>query len=374
MIKKYCIHNFKNHADTMLEMSAVTLLTGMNGSGKSSVLQSMLLLRDTYVSSHQLSTLYLKGDSFSVGQVKDAVNYNCKADVERLRISIEMDGGLAHDFFYRYDKAENNTLSADMNEFSRADDVFQAIPLFGDGFQYLSAFRNGPQQVYESDTDVVDSRRQMSHKMGRGEMAVYFLSKFGNDALPIDELCYDTRAAHTIRKQTACWLNEISPGVQIQINQNASQYEIRYGLEMKGKRTIFHSAPNTGYGISYVLSIIVAVLSARPGSLILIENPEAHIHPAGQSALMRLIAMAACAGVQFVIETHSDHIVNGGLVARKKGVIRPDALSVYFFDRDDDGNAMPKRLSIGENGMIQNAPKAFFGQMNADLRVLFDLN
>ena len=108
--------------------------------------------------------------------------------------------------------------------------------------------------------------------------------------------------------------------------------------------------------------------------VVLIENPEAHIHPAGQSAMMRLISQAANAGVQVVIETHSDHIINGALVARKQNVISPDALTVYFFDIDNDLNALPMQLEIGKNGLIQHAPEKFFGQMNADLKVLFDMN
>jgi len=374
MITKYSIHNFKNHANTSLELSAVTLLTGMNGSGKSSILQSMLLLRDTYMDTHQLSTLYLKGNSFSVGQTKDAVNYNCKEEMDKLRLQIEMNDGKEYGFTYLYDKPESNALVADADYMDEKKEGFPYIPLFTERFQYLSAFRNGPQPLYDSDTDIVDSHKQLSHKMGRGEMVVYFLSKYGDDMLPIDGLCYDTNSPHTIRRQTECWLNEISSGLQVQINQNGSQYEIRYGVGQRGKRTVFFSAPNTGYGISYVISIIVAILSAVPGTLILIENPEAHIHPSGQSALMRLISKAAAEGVQFIIETHSDHIVNGGLVARKLNILPQDAFSVYYFDKDEDGNALPKKLSIGDNGMIQNAPKAFFGQMNADLKVLFDLS
>lgn len=77
-------------------------------------------------------------------------------------------------------------------------------------------------------------------------------------------------------------------------------------------------ALNTGFGITYVLSVLVAVLFAPKGSLVLIENPEAHIHPAAQAALMKLISRAAEHGVQIILETHSDHVINGALVALKK--------------------------------------------------------
>lgn len=372
MIKQYKLHNFKNHADTTLELSGLTLLTGINGAGKSSVLQSMLLLRDTFYSTHQLSPLYLKGDSFVVGRTVDAVNYNCKEDVELLKYVFVTDRGKRYDLVYRYSE-ETDATNLILEALGGDPKELITLPLFNDQFQYLSAFRNGPQALSESDKTSVDVHRQLSQRMGRGEMTVYFLSKYAEEPLAIDSLCYDSALPHSLRQQTECWMREISDGLQMQINQFGSNYEVRFGTEMKGKKTMFHSAVNTGYGISYILSVVVALLSAKPGALILIENPEAHIHPAGQSALMRLIAKAVAAGVQVIIETHSDHIINGALVSRKLHLMANDALSVYFFDRDDDGNASPLLLSIGQNGMIQNAPYRFFGQMNADLKILFDL-
>lgn len=372
MIKQYRLHNFKNHADTILDLSGLTLLTGINGAGKSSVLQSLLLLRDTFYSTHQLSPLYLKGDSFVVGRTVDAVNYNCKEDVERLKYCFVTNNGEQYNIEYRYSDDIDAT-NLILETFDGDSDKFYSLPLFTDQFQYLSAFRNGPQALSESDKTTVDIHRQLSQRMGRGEMTVYFLNKFGGEPLAIDSLCYDSSLSHSLRQQTECWMGEISDGLQMKIDQYDLNYEVRFGTEMKGKKTMFHSAVNTGYGISYILSVVVAILSAKPGALILIENPEAHIHPAGQSALMRLIAKAVAAGVQVIIETHSDHIINGALVSRKLHLMADDALSVYFFDRDDDGNASPLLLTIGQNGMIQNAPYRFFGQMNADLKILFDL-
>ena len=149
---------------------------------------------------------------------------------------------------------------------------------------------------------------------------------------------------------------------------------MKYGYEQSGRPTAFHSALNTGFGISYVLGLVVTILSAKPGSLILIENPEAHIHPSGQAALMRLISLAAANGVQIILETHSDHIINGALVNWKLNELDRGLLSVYYFDRDVNLNACPVRLGVGENGRIQKAPEGFFDQMKTDLEVLFDLD
>lgn len=372
MIQQYKIHNFKNHSDTSLDLSGLTLLTGMNGAGKSSVIQSLLLMRDTMISTHQLATLYLKGDSFNVGQTMDAVNYNCREDQDKLRYEFTLESGHHFELCYRY-PTDAEATSLKLEEMKGDTEFIDNLALFTDKFQYLSAFRSGPQNLYGSDKDLVEIHRQLSQKMGQGEMTAYFLDKFGDSPLAIDALCYNSDAPHTLRMQTECWMGEISTGIQMKINQNGANYEVLYGTERKGRTPIFHSAMNTGYGVSYILSVVVAILSAKPGTLILIENPEAHIHPSGQSALMRLVSRAVSGGVQVMIETHSDHIINGALVARKLHELADDALTVYFFDRDDMGNALPLKLSIGKNGIIQNAPERFFGQMNADLKVLFDL-
>lgn len=373
MIRQYKLHNFKNHADTTLNLSGLTLLTGMNGAGKSSVIQSLLLLRDTLIGSHQLATLYLRGDSFNVGQTKDAVNYNCQNDIDRLRYEFDIDDNTHYELCYRY-SSDAEATSLKLESMAGDRESFTMIPLFTDMFQYLSAFRSGPQSLYGSDKELVEIHRQLSQKLGQGEMTAYYLDKFGESQLAIDALCYDQSIPHTLRQQTECWMNEISAGLQMKINQNGSNYEVLYGTARTGRTPIYYSAINTGYGISYVLSVVVAILSAKPGAFIMIENPEAHIHPAGQAALMRLISKAVANGVQVVIETHSDHIINGALVARKLHLLKDDVVDVYFFDRDDYNNAQAIKLHIGNNGMIQNAPERFFGQMNADLKVLFELD
>ena len=77
-------------------------------------------------------------------------------------------------------------------------------------------------------------------------------------------------------------------------------------------------------------------------------------------------------GVQIILETHSDHIVNGALVNWKECSADHNLLSVYYFERDENLNSRPVKVEIGSNGRIRNAPVGFFDQMKADLEVLFD--
>lgn len=371
MIRQYNIHNFKNHADTSLELRGLTILTGINGMGKSSVFQTMLILRESFLRRPSMQILSLDGESFSVGRTAGLVNRNVTVGADLLQLGVMADEG-DFEFGYRYPVGDENEMAAVGDMANNMAVRLKCVSLFNDDFQYLSAFRMGPQAVYQSHTGVVDKHRQLSDRMGMGEYVAYYLSRFGNEKIAVEALAYPGSDGMTLSRQTELWMGEISEGIKMQIHQHGGQYDLKYGYEVPGKTTIYYSALNTGFGISYVLSVVVAILSARPGALLLIENPEAHIHPSGQAALMKLISRAALGGIQILLETHSDHIVNGALVNWKE--IRADRgqLSVYYFERDENLNSRPVRLEIGDNGRIKNAPRGFFDQMKADLEVLFD--
>lgn len=86
---------------------------------------------------------------------------------------------------------------------------------------------------------------------------------------------------------------------------------------------------------------------------------------------MELISKAVAHGVQVIIESHSDHIINGSLVAVNKKLITSGLLSIYYFEREEHGHtALSHRLQISESGRINRPPKGFFDQIETDLRIL----
>lgn len=367
MIIGYKIHNFKSHKDTEIQMAPLTILTGVNGTGKSSIFQSMLILRETYLKRASFSKLFLSGESFKVGSAFDLVNANVPEDKDLLRFHIRTDNE-ASSFSFRYIAGESTTLSL------IGDDGQTRVPttsLFTDDFQYLSAFRYGPQLTYDSDTDVVDDHRQLSQRMGMGEFTIYYLAKYGTLPIPISELKYKNSESSLLQDQVQYWMGEISEGLQMKIDQTGKQYLVSFGYRQDGKQTKYFTPINTGYGISYILSVVVAILSAKQGSLLLIENPEAHIHPSGQAALMRMMSIAAANGVQIVIESHSDHIVNGAMVAIHEKTLLPTEVSLNYFLRSSvDNTTEVVRLPISDTGRIKKAPKGFFDQIDIDLKTI----
>jgi predicted ATPase len=116
---------------------------------------------------------------------------------------------------------------------------------------------------------------------------------------------------------------------------------------------------------------LVAILSAQPNALILLENPEAHLHPKGQSKMGRLLALAANCGIQIIVETHSDHLLNGIRVAVCEELTKADDVKLYYFRRhlEDENNIITKVVSprLYQDGGIDLWPDGFFDQSEHDL-------
>lgn len=375
MINQYNIHNFKIHGDTELRLAGLTILTGMNGMGKSSVMQTMLLLRNSFLKHDLPRRLNLKGEPFEIGGSAGLVNANVEKEPDVLRLSMECTQEGAYCFEFNYPIGNDTRLNGLPSAIQYTEEEMGRLSLFNHRFQYLSAFRDGPQSMYGADTRVVDDEKQLSYRKGCGEFTIYYLNRYGDMDIPVRELAYDPQQTDlSLRAQVEAWLTEISPNIKINIEQQAANFILKYGYRQEGRPIKWVEALNSGFGITYVLSVLVAILSAEPDSLILVENPEAHIHPAAQAALMRLITKAAGHGVQVVLETHSDHIINGALVGAKKNWIDQNDLSIYFFQRNRETmNAEALQLEIGESGRIQNAPSGFFDQMRLDFETLFDI-
>ncbi len=373
MIQKISLHNFKIHRDLTVEMGGLTLLTGQNGMGKSSLLQSLLLLRQSYNGFVPIQSANLKGGLVPLGYVGDIECQSAQDDSLQISLTSTVDAtDLNFSFTYGQD-VYDTSLAA--NEPRPTVEETNRCALFTNDFQYISAFRWGPRTGYERDTEVVQQHRQISRENGQCEYTVYFLAYYGNKIHCHPDLVLSEEggaADDTLMTQVERWMRQVSPRVSIHIEPIAADYKLNYKFSREGQlMTRDMTAPHVGYGITYVLPILVALLSAAPGSLILIENPEAHIHPKAQAELMKLVARAVKAGVQVVMETHSDHIVNGALVAVAAGRLSPDDVRVHFFERDERSHtSVARQLDVQADGRIANPPAGFFDQMDLDLRAI----
>lgn len=384
MIEKLHIKNFKSHSDSPLTLGNINIFTGMNGMGKSSAIQSLLLLRQSQSRGLLKKGLELNGDLCSIGSIKDAV-YQFAEDSDNIDVLVTQNAKV-FDWSFKADaQSIGNTFALINKEVAYNPDEFS---LFNNGFQYISAFRNGPVSDYEKDTASVELLNQISRKEGRCELVAHYFDYF-KDCVVHPDLVKNKEIDHSVKNQVEEWLREISPNINIHIQPLDTSFKITYSFN-RGKglpKTDNFRGTNIGFGVSYVLPIILAAIVAnskepKEGStfstserLIIIENPEAHIHPKAQAKLMELICLAAKNGVQFIIETHSDHIINSLLVAVKHNIIAPEQSKIYYFNRSENNHATDViELQVLSGGKIKNAPMGFFDQIDIHMKQLMGFN
>jgi predicted ATPase len=372
-IRSLHLQNFKCFENQVFEFNTLNLLAGLNGTGKSSMLQALLLARQSYQqNSLQTGGLALNGDLIQIGTAKDAFFEGAKEDV--ISFGLALGNGAKQTWRFHYDR-ETDVLALIL-KVSRVEyaflssTIFDNSNLFRNDFQYLQAERIGPRRFFETSDLQVRQRRQLGTA---GEYTAHFLAEFGKKNIANRILGHPEAVSNTLHDQVEAWLGEISPGTHIALTPNLEtdtvilQYSFVTGNQASNK----YRATNVGFGITYALPIIVAVLSSAPDSLLLIENPEAHLHPRGQARMGELLALAASCGIQVVIETHSDHVLNGIRLAVHGGKLPPDMVRLHFFERSQqDGQALVTSLHIDRNGRIDRWPDGFFDEWDKSLETL----
>ncbi|MBI5371276.1 MAG: DUF3696 domain-containing protein [Sphingobacteriales bacterium] len=377
MINKLSIRNFKAHRNTELEFKNLNILSGINGVGKSSIFQSLLLLRQSFENNVLNTGLQLNKPHCDIGFISDALYQYGEDDIIQFALSSDESGEQVWSF-----KPENNNAKKNFIPILGDAPISSSeLSIFSEKFQYLSAARLSPRETYPLDSNAVETKKQLSIEKGQGELAVHFLYHFGiekKQRVKFANLINPNSEFDDLLNQTTAWEREISPGVNVVPKQSGKSFNLKYTFNKPNDigPTNEFSAENVGFGLSYALPIIVAVLSADAGSLILIENPEAHLHPKGQSKLAELLALAAQNGIQIIMETHSDHIINGVLVACKKfeqeerGITR-EQVKIHHFTRDENTHsAKAVEIKIREGGKIDKQPVEFFDQTENDLNYL----
>ena len=177
-----------------------------------------------------------------------------------------------------------------------------------------------------------------------------------------------------LEQQVNAWLNELMPGVSVSASYSPDTHSAQIKVDnyyTKGDPTI---ATNIGFGISYVLPILVTGLIAKKGSFMIVENPEAHLHPSAQSKIGRFLAMVANSGVNVIVETHSDHFVNGIQIATALKEIDKDLVTINYFSQEEySEQPNVESITINEKGELSNWPKGFFDQTQVDFAELFKI-
>lgn len=373
MITRLKIKNFKSHKNTDLEFGNLTLLTGLNSSGKSSVIQVFLLLRQSFIKNRLNKGLDLNEPLCDIGKGENALYKYAKDDI--ISFNIEKDGKNYSFDFNTKDKLDDSFIPKNDSNVNFEEN----FSFFTNNFQYLSANRLASVEFYPIDSYAVENEKQLSLKYGQGELVAHFLEHYGNHRdfnIDLELLLHPLEKNRKLIDQVIAWEREISPRLTINTKKIADKITFEFGYKSDSEKINplkNINAKNVGFGISYSLSIVVALLSASPGSIIFIENPEAHLHPKGQSKMAELLCLAAKSGIQVVVETHSDHIFNGIRKAIKAKKIKKEEVKVHFFEIDKANTTQATCINFSESGRMLNTVDGLFDQFDNDLDELIGL-
>lgn len=373
-LKSIELARFKCFASQRIALSPATILTGLNGMGKSSVIQALLLLRQSAragllrapdVSGGQAGLL-LNGELTRLGTAADVLYEGAAEDT--LAIQIDADTGTSAAWHFRA------PVNADLLPWIDGPALPPSLPIFGSHCYYLGAERVGPRPFHALSA----SQTERDELGADGALAVAFLDAYGERPV-LGPLQHAASPSSLLLRQVTAWMGEISPGVQIEISPNLdlSLARLSFSFVTGHARSRALRPTSVGFGLSYTLPVVVALLAAPAGSLLLIENPEAHLHPRGQMAMGDLIIRAAAAGVQVIVETHSDHVLNGIRVAVKEGRGAPEQVGFHYFQRITETRDDVERIvhvvdspRIDADGRLDAWPPGFFDQYDLALEKL----
>lgn len=374
MITRIDLGLFKCFELLKLPLTELTLLSGANASGKSSILQALVLLHQT-IREHEWSTrLMLNGNTLRLGTVLDVVDKIHGRHV--FAIAIEADG---HEYRWTF-SGDRSEMSMDVVQVeingkkmdplprlkcllpeicgSEASDMAERLK----AMTYITAERIGPREFYPLED------RQIALVVGpAGEHAVSILHSRREDQVQPGLEIKDTPP--TLLRQVEAWMQIFFPGCGLVVEQIPRMNAVTLGLRTSPD-TDFHRPVHVGFGVTQVLPIVVAALSAGPGNLLLVENPEVHLHPAGQALMGNFLARVAGAGVQVVLETHSDHILNGIRRAVRARQLSASQVTLHFFrarSEHEPKTAQVVSPQLDAAGNVDVWPDGFFDQFDKDM-------
>ena len=372
MITKVGIQNFKAFAGRHeVKIGSLNLLTGINGRGKSSFLQTLLLLSQSIRNSDQHSPMYLltNDEWVQLGDFKDLINIH--HNDEGVKICMTTDDAIDNTYELLYQSVDNNRYVAELvsmlvngvETFSEAGGYGHDVepgeriaPVFSgytpllrlQNLYYVAAEREG---ASESEDKLSGVRFANVDCRGRNVLNIIY------------------HQGKEFQRQIEKCMSQIFDGATFRIVED--DRSVRLFMDSVDNGDDFRPV-NVGYGYRYILTLLTVGLMAKQGDFVVIENPEAHLHPSAQSALMHFICEHVISkGVQVFMETHSDHIVNASLLAVRKNIIAPDKTEILFFSRiENDTEVNITNLQVTSRGRVKNPPRNFCDQYALDLREL----
>lgn len=197
-------------------------LCGHNGVGKSAVIQSLLLLRQTFQKNILYEGLDLNKPLCEIGTAQDLF-YQYAQD-EFIEINLDFDDLKSYHWKFKFDKTKANATFLDAAEIG-VKTRLNHRSIFNKKFQYLSAARLAPQESYPKNDYEVVRNQQISMEKGRCELVAPFLNYYGSKTVAFETLCKKNTLSKTLLPQTTAWEREISENINVKVVDNGRGYE-----------------------------------------------------------------------------------------------------------------------------------------------------
>ena len=370
MLSYLTLKNFKCFEEQSFALGNLTIVAGANGAGKSTLIQALMLLRQSALNKRTLLSeeVLLRG-SLVYLKSADAIRYFESEDTD-VTISIE-DDTIDDALDVTIVDAVKNDYTCKTKVSDNLSEFESNCALFSKDLVYLAPDRVRPEEVHNSNisSDAADER--IGDKYGTMAASRLYRALSEDEQIQIPE--FDKSGNKKVISNVSAWMSHIMDFTQ-KVNvteQDKEHVKMAYSVNVNGIDTEV-SPYNMPFGNSSVFPIVVALMTAPKNSLVVIENPEAHIHPKAQARMGELLSIAAENGVQIIIETHSDHLLNGVRIAVKNKKIDENNVKVHFVYADKENPLLhhTKQIQIHDNGSMEDWPVGFFDEWEESLRTL----
>jgi len=360
LIKNLYLKNFKCFNEQYFSFSSLTIFCGPNSSGKSTAIQSLLSIKQN-IHTLKNNKYHLNGDLFSFGKIKDILSHNPDSN----EIVIGVNDFKVKLFTDQLDSKECDIKKENISEFKYLNTFIE------NDFVYLCAERNGPRSSFKQgqNKDILDIGIY-----GQYALYEYFKNqdKYANNQEFAKKICADLIDPNNEKPIFTDALVKhamrlVCPDFAIRVTE-AEEIDRVYSLYLSGSQSI--RPINVGFGVSYVLPIIISAALIKPGGILIIENPEVHLHPSAQSSLISILCELSKTGVQVIIETHSDHIINGIRVYAKQNDFNKEDNIIHSVT-SHSGIRHVKEIHVDQDGNLTALDDGFFDQITKDLMRLF---
>lgn len=384
-----------------IEIRPLTILAGANSGGKSSIMQPVLLLKQTLDAPYDSGSLLLGGPNVRLTSAAQLLSRQSKSDIaSEFQIEFEV-GSKKVGLCFRQVPSKGLEIFSNTISDGKTETVITLGEDFVTDIGKTLAEYGLPKKFFEpAETKVVRDRAFLSVEIGtsHGQFRIPILQ--GGDRLaPLigrlihvpglrgnPERNYKTTSVgdsfpgtfeNYVASVIQYWqtsrdgrlrrlnsqLEDLGLTWKVMAQQrDETQVELKVGRlphSLQGGAHDLVSIADVGFGVSQTLPVLVALLAAVPGQLVYIEQPEIHLHPSAQRALAKVLAEAARKGVIVIVETHSALLLRGIQTLVARDALPPELVKLHWFQRDRSGKTIITSADLDGAGAFGDWPEDF---------------